>query len=136
MNKTFPASNELRRFGLLVGGIIVGLFGLALPLLRVLRGREAAVPVWAFVAGLALIVLAFAAPAALNVPYRIWMRAGHALGWINSRLILGILFFIVVVPVGFFKKLLTRGHARSDIKAGSFRQPCHPKDPKTMERPF
>ncbi|MBI2604800.1 MAG: hypothetical protein HYW49_01845, partial [Deltaproteobacteria bacterium] len=95
-----------------------------------------AVPVWPFALGLPLIAAAILAPARLATLYRVWMRVGEALGWINSRLILGILFFIVVVPIGFLKKLLGGNRARAVSGAGSFRQVSHPKDPKTMERPF
>ena len=33
------------------------------------------------------------------------MKLGHALGWINSRIILGLVFIIVVQPIAFIMNL-------------------------------
>jgi hypothetical protein len=49
--------------------------------------------------------------AALTVPgwlaplYKTWMAFGHVLGWINARIILGIVFFVVVTPIGLIMRL-------------------------------
>lgn len=42
---------------------------------------------------------ALAAPAILHYPYRVWMLAGHCLGWVNSRIILTLLSYVVFTPV-------------------------------------
>ncbi len=33
------------------------------------------------------------------------MKIGHVLGWVNSRLVLGLVFLIVLIPISFFMKL-------------------------------
>ena len=41
----------------------------------------------------------------LKYPYFIWMRLGYCLGWINSRIILGIVFFIILLPISLIMKI-------------------------------
>ena len=33
------------------------------------------------------------------------MKIGHVLGWVNSRLVLGLVFLIVLMPISFVMKL-------------------------------
>jgi hypothetical protein len=63
--------------------------------------------VWLLAAGLSL-VLALFMPRLLSPLYRVWMAIGHALGWVNSRIILGFLFFIIVTPTAMIMKILGR----------------------------
>lgn len=44
-------------------------------------------------------------PKGLARPYKLWIAFGHMLGWINARLILGIVFFVVVMPIGLVMRL-------------------------------
>ncbi len=44
-------------------------------------------------------------PDGLKIFYKIWMFLGFILGWINSKLILGIIFFLVLFPTAFIMKL-------------------------------
>ena len=54
------------------------------------------------------IILAFTKPILLLYPYRAWMKLGHILGWVNSRIILGLVFLIVLQPIAFIMRIL--GH--------------------------
>jgi hypothetical protein len=85
---------ELRSFGLIVGGIfaVIGLW----PLL--LRGE--AVRLWALICAAVLLLPAVVYPIALRPARRVWMAMGHVLGWINTRIILGIVFYGLVAPMG------------------------------------
>lgn len=51
-------------------------------------------------------ILAFTAPVFLKPVYILWMRLASILGWINTRLILLILFYLVFTPIGLVMKLL------------------------------
>ncbi len=57
-----------------------------------------------FFLGLALFFLFFSElfPAILIPIERGWMKTAHALGWINTRILLLILFFAVLTPIRFF----------------------------------
>jgi hypothetical protein len=92
--KTEVTLKELRSFGLIVGGIftLVGMW----PLL--IRGNPFRLWAIAF-AGLA-IVIALVVPRGLKPIYRVWMFIGHVLGWINTRIILTVGFYGIVMPVG------------------------------------
>lgn len=43
-------------------------------------------------------------------PFRIlrawWMQLAHALGWINARIVLSAIFFLVFMPVGLIARLV------------------------------
>jgi hypothetical protein len=89
-----------REFGLLVGAIFA-----ALGLWWIFRGKYPALRPW-FVAGGALLVLFGALwPKALELPYRGWMGLAEQISKVVTALILGIVFFLVVTPIGVFKRL-------------------------------
>jgi hypothetical protein len=88
-------SSELRRFGLLVGGAF-----LVLSALSRWRGHELP-PLVLGALGLALLVPGLLAPRLLGPVQRVWMRAAHVMGEVNSRIILGVFFYLVLAPVGF-----------------------------------
>ena len=79
-------TRQLREFGLVVGGLILFLFSWLLP---ALHGHPLAIwPIWI---GLPLVLLGLIAPRSLRQPYRAWMALGHALGWVNGRIVLGLI---------------------------------------------
>ena len=54
------------------------------------------------------LILAISKPGLLLYPYRAWMKLGHILGWLNSRVILGLVFLIVLQPIALIMRIL--GH--------------------------
>ena len=53
-------------------------------------------------------------PSILSYPYKLWMRLGYILGWVNSRIILGLVFLIVLQPIALIMRFL--GHDPLKIK--------------------
>jgi hypothetical protein len=97
-----PSSpKQLRSFGLIVAG---GFFVIAL--VPLLRGHN--LRVWALAVAGAFLIPALALPAVLRYPYKIWMFIGHCLGWVNTRIILTALFYIVFTPVSIVMRLMKR----------------------------
>ena len=96
------SSSELRRFGLTVGGMFV-----LLGCLSWWRGHVRP-PVVMWTLGAALVVPGLVAPLALAPVRSVWMRFATLLGEVNSRIILGVLFFVVIAPVGFVLRKLVR----------------------------
>src|SRR5881409_1715518 len=92
-------TKHLRSFGLLVGGIfaLIGIWPV------VWRGQP--LRLWSLILGGVLMVLALAWPRSLTQVYRLWMRVGEVLGWINTRLILGALFYLLFTPLGVCMRL-------------------------------
>jgi hypothetical protein len=98
---------EEKKFGLLVGGVLIAL-GTALELLK---HRRAAFLLLAGIGAL-LVFLSFAAPGALVVPNRYWMKFAHLLGRVNTAVFLFVVFFFVLTPLGFVMRLFGRDELR------------------------
>lgn len=62
---------------------------------------------WAMAAVVALL-LAGLAPSWLRPLARVWMWIGHWLGFVNTRLLLGLVFFLIITPVAFLFRLMGR----------------------------
>jgi hypothetical protein len=62
---------------------------------------------WLLAAGISL-ALGLFLPRALAPLNRVWMAIGHGLGWVNSKIILGFVFFIIVTPIAMLMKALGR----------------------------
>ncbi len=92
MEKLNLDKNNLRKFG-----ITLGLAFLIITLLLVARHKHSLSP---FLISIIFFVLAFIMPILLKPIYIVWMRLAFILGWINTRLILFIIFYLIVTPIG------------------------------------
>ena len=90
----------LKEFGLIVGLGIPIIFGLILPIFT-----KHEIRFWTLAVGIPLIFISFVKPNLLFYPYKLWMKLGEILGWINSRLILGLVYLIVLQPIALIMKL-------------------------------
>jgi hypothetical protein len=124
---------ELQEFGLLTGGIIAGLFGLILPLIQ---GHS--LPIIPWIIAITLVGLAIILPKSLDPIYRFWMKIGLYVGWLESRIILSIVFFIILTPMAFIMKLLKRDTmARNfDFEGETYRIPSKIHPSSSMEKPY
>ena len=88
----------LRRFGM-----TMGIAFLVISLLILIKSKHA---LWQtnIIAAL-FFVLTFTMPVSLKLSYILWMRLAYILGWINTRLILSVLFYFIFTPVGLVLKL-------------------------------
>ena len=89
----------LRKFGFFVGIGLPVLVGLILPLFSGHAFRY-----WTLWIGFPLLFMAILKPALLFYPYKFWMKLGHILGWVNSKVILGLVFIFVLQPIAFIMK--------------------------------
>ena len=85
-------ARDLRKFGLLVGGVLSGL-----GLLLLLR-HKTNYP-YLFWPGAVLIGFGAVWPRALKYPYIAWMTMAFALGFVMSQVILTLFFFLLVTPI-------------------------------------
>lgn len=132
-DETRRNTKELRAFGLTLGGMAALVFGLALPWLF---GRP--YPVWPWILSGALLSAALVLPGALRPVFRVWMTIGHWLGWINTRIILGILFYTVFLLAGVIMKLMGKDPMarKFDSTAVSYRVHSPQRSRTHVERPF
>jgi hypothetical protein len=123
---------QLRSFGLLVGGIfaIIGLWPL------IWRGED--VRWWAMIATAILVLPAVVYPMSLKLIYRGWMAIGEVLGWINTRIILSIIFYGVFTPVALVMRLRGQDPMRRgwDPNLESYREVREPRPGTHMQRQF
>lgn len=94
---------DLRKFGLMVGGILllVGLF-------LFWRGHHKSIQIGLWAIGGILVVFGAIAPKLLNPVYVGWMKFAFILGWINSRILLSLIFFLLFTPIGLIMRLFGR----------------------------
>jgi hypothetical protein len=58
--------------------------------------------------GVALLAVSVVRPALLDRPNRIWMRAARAVGWVNSHVLLTLMFVLIITPYGAVQRLFGR----------------------------
>ena len=128
-----PGSRELRKFGLIFGGIVAVLFGLLLP-----WAFGFAWPVWPWVVAAISGFWGLAHPDSFFVFYRVWMKFGHIAGWINTRIILGIMFYLLFFPVGILMRLVAKDPMARKLDSGaqSYRIVSEAPDKNHIERPY
>jgi Saxitoxin biosynthesis operon protein SxtJ len=91
---------QLRSFGLTVGGIFAGI-GVWPLMIHSAEPRW-----WSLIIAALLILPALVYPTSLFWIHKSWIFVGYVLGWINTRIILGLVFFAVVTPIGIFRRVL------------------------------
>ena len=123
---------ELRKFGLVTGAMLILFFDLLIPWIWGI-----AMPMWPLIAAAILAAMALIFPASLRPVYTVWMRFADALGWVNTRIILSVIFFLLFFPVGMIMRLFNDPMRRKlDESADSYRIPSNPPKPENMERPY
>jgi hypothetical protein len=123
----------LRRFGLVTGGIVAALFGVAIPWLWDLR-----FPLWPWWIGGILAAWALLWPQGLKPVYRNWMKVGFAIGAVMNRVILGAAFYLLFFPIGMLMRLF-KGDPMArkfEPKKDSYRIPSRRSPVNNMEKPF
>lgn len=89
-----------RDFGLLVGGVLLALGGWWF-----YRGKYTALSGLLLVVGTTLALAGALRPKLLVVPNRLWMGMAEAMGFVMTRVILGVVFFLFVTPIGLVRRL-------------------------------
>ncbi|MFK7974349.1 MAG: SxtJ family membrane protein [Rickettsiaceae bacterium] len=102
-----------RNFGLVFSFVflIIGCF----PLLTIGSVRS-----WSLVFALIFFIVALICPRFLEIPNQIWAKFGIFLGKIVTPLVMCILFFAVIVPIGFVLKRRLRKTIEIDLSCQSY----------------
>jgi hypothetical protein len=108
-----PTTKDLRQFGLLVGGVfaVIGLWPVVF--------RSESPRLWAISLGSLLMVLGTIAPQSLKQLHHGWMKLGHVLGAINTRIILGIIYYLLITPMGLVMRLMGKDPMHRALAHGS-----------------
>ncbi len=90
-----------KEFGLIVGGIF-----LLLGAWWIYRGKLVTPSYVLAVAGSLLLFFALIWPGALVYPNKAWMLLAEGMSFVMTRVILAIVFFLIVTPIGVTKRLM------------------------------
>ena len=103
---------DLRKFGLLVGGVFALIGGWLL-----FRHKTA----WPYILapGALLMLMGLIAPRTLKFPYRAWMGMALLLGGLVSTTILTVFYFVVVTPIGLMARLFGKDFLSLKMDASS-----------------
>jgi hypothetical protein len=126
-----PANPE-RSFGISVGIVLC-----AIALLLAWRGRIGRAEITGGI-GAVLLFLGLTYPPLLKYPSAVWWKFSRVLGYINARVLLSIVFFLVLTPLGLFWRItgkdpLTR---RRRGWKGWTTYPARYKDARHFDRMF
>ena len=97
-----PVPDRDRQFGISVGAVLI-----IIAALLAWRGRVARAEVVAVVGGV-LLTLGYVAPRLLKYPSAAWWAFAKALGYVNARVILTLIFALVLVPLGVIWRVIGR----------------------------
>ena len=123
-----------REFGFLVGGVLVAIGGWWL-----YRGRSGPAPPVLLAIGFLLVAAGAFFPGVLRVPYRGWMALAEALSIVMTNVILAVVYFGVVTPIGLIRKAFGGDPLRRRAPAaGSYWFPYsdRQRDPRHYEKMF
>ena len=90
------SKKQLRDFGYLIGFGLPLIIGWLIPSITGHAFRA-----WTLWISIPTLVIGIISPRFLKKPYQAWMQLGHLLGYVNSRIILGIVFVAVLQPIAF-----------------------------------
>jgi hypothetical protein len=133
ISKTTVNLAEASRSALVVAGVLALLAGWSL-----YRERETVAVMLAGVSA-ALAVIGFFVPVGAQAFHKAWMGLAHLLGWVNSRILLAVVFYGIVTPVGLVQRLLGRNMLnRRGVGSESYWVPRRSKrqSPEQFERLF
>jgi hypothetical protein len=140
MHEDFSRAEEVkgsseRSFGLVFGG-----FFLLVALTPLFHHPHETVRWWAFGVSVLFAALALFWQSPLKPLNWLWMRLGRLLFHVISPLTLGVLFYLVVVPIGLLMRLCGKDllNLRTDLAANTYwikRDPAGPS-PETMKNQF
>ena len=109
--KNIRTNNKaIKDFGILIGLILLIIAGILF-----YKERESYELI--ILLGILFIGLGLGMPIILKPFYLVWMNFAVVLGWLMTRLILGLLFYFVVSPIGFISRLF--GKEFLDLKTSS-----------------
>lgn len=124
---------EMRQFGLIMAGAVMLVFGLLLPWLF-----EHAWPLWPWIVASVFAGIGLASPSWLYPVHWVWMRIGAGIGWLNTRIILLLVFYIILLPIGLLTQLLIKDPMarRLDASATTYRVASARVPADRLEKPF
>ncbi len=135
-NTAEVTKTDLRKFGFIMGTMFALIFGGLFP--WIFDKTAATWPIWPFITMAVFWALALIVPESLRTVNAVWLKIGNVLGWINSRIILGIMFYLLIFPIGLLLKVFGKDamNRKLDANNDSYRRISKQRDSKHLEKPF
>ena len=122
----------LRDFGIVTGAIVAVLFGLFFPWLL-----ERPWPWWPWAFFGVFALWGLVAPMTLRPVYRIWMRFGIFMSKITTPLLMGLVFFLTITPIGAIRRMFGKDSLhRKFSDANTYRVPSKKAPVENLKRPY
>jgi len=136
MTSTEATKSDLRKFGLIMGSMFAFIFGLLFPWIG--DKTSETWPIWPFIVMAVFWLTALLAPQVLKPINEAWIKIGNILGFINSRIILGIMFFLLILPIGLILKAFGKDsmNRKYNKETDSYRKIVTPRNKNHLEKPF
>ena len=136
INTTEVTRSDLRKFGFIMGGMFALIFGLIFPLIGDKTTENW--PIWPFIVTAVFWTISIVAPQILRRVNNIWLKIGNVLGFINTRIILGLMFFVMIFPIGLILKAFGKDSMdrKLDKDADTYRKITKLRNKEHLEKPF
>ena len=102
MGKPKDEKQEIKKFGMGLTAFLCLIGGW-----QFYKGH-ASISGWFFGFGGLAIALAFFSPLVLKPLYKVLTTISSAVGWVNTRILLGIIFYLIFTPIGVFSRLIKK----------------------------
>lgn len=113
MNKNIDEKKQFRTFGFGLTGFLSIIGGV-----QIYKGHEDTC-VYFFGSSLVALLVSIFIPCALKYIYKVMMFIAQIIGWVNTRILLGILFYFCFAPIGIFLRII-----RKDLLDRKFDKSC------------
>ena len=122
----------LREFGIVTGAIVAVLFGLFLPWLL-----EHSWPRWPWIFFGVFAAWGLILPMTLRPVYRVWMRFGIFMSRITTPLLMGLVFYLTITPVGALRRIFGSDPMRRKFTdEDTYRVPSKKALAENLKRPY
>lgn len=110
-NIAIPRSSD-KGFGIVFAAVflLLGLYPLS-------KGNDPRI--WAICCSALFLLSALFFPKALSVPNRLWGRLGELLGAVVAPVMMALIFFVVMTPIGLFIRLTGKDLLKSKLDKGA-----------------
>jgi hypothetical protein len=114
MEKINPDKRRLRNFGVTMGIVFLVIFSLFF-----FRQKHTGA-MYNLVVSCVFFIMGLVLPIFLKPLYLVWMRFAFILGWVNTRIILAIIFYLIFTPVGLAMRLFRIDLLETKKKKGTY----------------
>lgn len=101
-------------------------------------GKEREWAQWMIFAAIGIQTLSLISPAFAKLAANAWMTFGKGLGWINSRIILSVVYILVLTPVAFLYRIFSgdKMQLKKTEGASYFKDRSKSYEPSDFEKPW